>query len=260
VCTPQDQCHVAGTCDTGTGLCSNPTKPDGTVCDDGNGCTINDTCTGGACAGNSMTCGDHIVQAGCGEECDVGPGGGGDCTANCKFICGPTPRNGCLVPTLSAKARLQIKNTTPDTKDIMIWKWMKGQAVTLPQLGTPTASTGYTLCMWDQSANPQPIFRSQIAPGGTCSGKPCWTALKNGDKFKDKLAAQHGTQQILLKSGTVGKPKVILKGKGTALQPPSLPLTPKVTVQLKNDAGTCWSAPFSTPLTNTSAQFKAKGD
>src|SRR5439155_1563450 len=35
VCTASDVCHVAGTCDQGTGLCSNPAAPDGTACDDG---------------------------------------------------------------------------------------------------------------------------------------------------------------------------------------------------------------------------------
>jgi cysteine-rich repeat protein len=50
VCTPLDQCHVAGTCSPSTG-CSNPNRPDGTPCDDGDGCTAPDECTGGVCAG-----------------------------------------------------------------------------------------------------------------------------------------------------------------------------------------------------------------
>jgi hypothetical protein len=259
-CPPPDQCHDAGTCDPGTGLCSNPAKPDGTACDDGNPCTNADHCTAGTCGGTPASCGDFIVQPACGEDCDVGPGGGGDCTANCKFICGPAPQNGCLAPTLSQKTRLQIKNKTPDTKDLLVWKWLKGQATTLPQLGSPTTTTGYTLCMWDQSANPQPIFRAQIAPGGTCATKPCWKAINNGDKFKDKAASQHGMQNIVVKAGAAGKAKITLKGKGTPLQPPALPLTPTVTVQLKNDSGTCWTAPFSTPQLNLPDQFKAKGD
>jgi hypothetical protein len=46
VCTA-DQCHMAGTCDPTTGLCSNPTaKPDGTAC--GNFCH-GATCTDGTC-------------------------------------------------------------------------------------------------------------------------------------------------------------------------------------------------------------------
>src|SRR5439155_704926 len=49
VCSASDQCHVAGTCDPSTGVCSNPAAPDGTACSDGNACTRTDTCQAGAC-------------------------------------------------------------------------------------------------------------------------------------------------------------------------------------------------------------------
>jgi subtilisin-like proprotein convertase family protein len=50
VCSASDQCHVAGTCNTMTGICDDPTAPDGTACSDGDHCT-NDACTSGACVG-----------------------------------------------------------------------------------------------------------------------------------------------------------------------------------------------------------------
>src|SRR5205814_10276740 len=43
VCTAQDQCHDAGTCDPASGQCSNPAKPDGAACNDGDTCTQTDT-------------------------------------------------------------------------------------------------------------------------------------------------------------------------------------------------------------------------
>jgi len=52
VCSPLDQCHVAGVCDPATGLCSNPTAADGTTCDDGDACTQTDTCVAGVCTGS----------------------------------------------------------------------------------------------------------------------------------------------------------------------------------------------------------------
>lgn len=53
VCAASDQCHVAGTCDPSSGLCSNPSAANGTACSDGNLCTTVDSCIGGACVGAS---------------------------------------------------------------------------------------------------------------------------------------------------------------------------------------------------------------
>ncbi|HRI72572.1 MAG TPA: hypothetical protein PK156_50395, partial [Polyangium sp.] len=56
-CPTPDQCHLAGTCQAGTGVCSNPSKPDGTTCTDGNACTATDTCQAGSCvSGNAVVC------------------------------------------------------------------------------------------------------------------------------------------------------------------------------------------------------------
>ena len=60
ICTASDQCHVAGTCDRQTGACSNPTAPEGTVCNDGSFCTDVDRCQAGVCRGVSVIdCDDH---------------------------------------------------------------------------------------------------------------------------------------------------------------------------------------------------------
>jgi hypothetical protein len=57
VCTALDSCHDVGTCDPGTGICSNPAKPNGTSCDDGNLCTQTDSCQSGVCTGsNPVVC------------------------------------------------------------------------------------------------------------------------------------------------------------------------------------------------------------
>lgn len=50
VCKPVNQCYMAGTCDTSTGVCGDPMKDDGTLCNfDSNGCTVGDYCVQGAC-------------------------------------------------------------------------------------------------------------------------------------------------------------------------------------------------------------------
>jgi hypothetical protein len=96
ICAALDQCHDAGVCDPVSGACSNPAKPDGTGCDDGNSCTTADACSGGLCTGGPPApevcngvdddC-DGLVDEGCpgkvtgGGEIEV-PGG----VANFGFI------------------------------------------------------------------------------------------------------------------------------------------------------------------------------
>jgi len=58
VCVASDQCHVVGTCDVATGICSNPNAPNGTSCNDGNSCTISDGCELGTCVGSNVCCYD----------------------------------------------------------------------------------------------------------------------------------------------------------------------------------------------------------
>lgn len=50
-CSPQDQCHLAGTCNSTSGVCSNPPANDGTTCNDGNVGTEHDSCRAGICVG-----------------------------------------------------------------------------------------------------------------------------------------------------------------------------------------------------------------
>jgi hypothetical protein len=77
VCTALDQCHAQGTCNPATGVCSNPEKADGIACDDGDACTLADSCLAGACnAGNPLTCGvgETCVDGACLSSCTGLPG------------------------------------------------------------------------------------------------------------------------------------------------------------------------------------------
>ena len=54
VCVASDYCHAAGKCNPLTGICDDPMKPDGTICDDGISTTSNDRCLGGSCSGTVL--------------------------------------------------------------------------------------------------------------------------------------------------------------------------------------------------------------
>ncbi|MDX6587040.1 MAG: hypothetical protein QOI31_1513 [Solirubrobacterales bacterium] len=73
-CTQLDQCHNVGVCDPQTGNCSNPAKPDGTPCNDGDACTQSDTCQAGTCVGanpvvsdDGLTCTDDVCDPATGQ-------------------------------------------------------------------------------------------------------------------------------------------------------------------------------------------------
>jgi hypothetical protein len=102
VCVALDQCHDAGVCVPGTGLCTNPSKTDGATCNDGSACTTDDTCVGGACVGGpALVCDDGNACNGV-ETCNPASG----CVAGTPLVCNDgnpctddscdTQANGCV--------------------------------------------------------------------------------------------------------------------------------------------------------------------
>jgi len=68
-CSAIDDCHEAGACDTQTGICSDPRKPDGETCEN------TGTCTGGRCVGGTP---DPVGAGGeASEPGDAGASSGG---------------------------------------------------------------------------------------------------------------------------------------------------------------------------------------
>jgi len=45
-------------------------------------------------------------------------------------------------------SRLLIKNSANDAEDGLAWQWRKGAATTLADLGMPTDTTAYALCIY----------------------------------------------------------------------------------------------------------------
>ena len=180
--------------------------------------------------------------------------------------CAAQPRHGCKQPLAANKALLLLKDKG-GARDKLAWKWSKGEATTNADFGNPqSGDTEYTLCVYGQVAGTaQLVLQARVPAGGTCGGLPCWSASTKGLTYSDPSAAADGIKKITLKSGTVGKAKIIVKGGGDALDTPPLPLAqdPQVVVQLKNtfQDGRCWESRFSSPpKKNDASQFKDRGD
>jgi cysteine-rich repeat protein len=263
VCRPDaGDCDVAESCTGASAACpADVVEPDGTSCDDAQTCTSGDLCVSGACTGESTQCGDGTTDAACNEQCDDGNASSGDgCSSTCQneFGCAPAPETGCRVPVQSGKAQIQIVNKSPDLKDRLQWKWLKGSLTTMADFGNPLGTTDYVLCVYDGGALKA---RARVPAGGTCAGKPCWQSKPTGFTYKDKALDPDGVQQLTLKAGSTGKAKIQLKGTKDNLPQTALPLGSPVVVQLKNSDGVCWEATYGAPATkNAGGVYKDKAD
>lgn len=180
---------------------------------------------------------------------------------------GPLPAASCHATTVSGAAQLAIKNKTPSTSDQLKWKWAKGAATSLADFGNPVnGGTSYTLCIFDHAGGAVEVASALVVPaGGECGGKPCWKTTGSGFTYADKTLTHGGVKQIKLRRGDAGKAQVSLQAKGVnlGLADDALPFaqSPRVTVQLTNDAGQCWSAEYSAPArANRSDLFSDRGD
>lgn len=177
--------------------------------------------------------------------------------------CDAVPLVGCRQPVVGNKALLMLKNKGGNG-DKLVWKWIKGAATAVEDFGDPLASTAYTLCIYDETGGTPSLALTAFVPaGGVCDGKPCWSVIGKGFKYKDPGAANAGINALLLKFGEAGKAKIVAKGKDDNLDTPSLPLAQdqRVIVQLKNQVGVCWEASYGAPATkHDDTQFKDKGD
>jgi hypothetical protein len=180
--------------------------------------------------------------------------------------CAAIALTGCNEPTLALEGQLIVKDGSPDTKDSLVWKWLKGDAVGIDELGDPLATDWYAVCVYDGSG--ELVSTAAVDPGGSCgveNPRPCWKALglppgAKGYKYVNKDANAAGVQKLILKPGAAGKSKVTVKAKGEALETPDLPFLLPVTVQLQGSNATCWSATFDGGgvLENTDTVFSGK--
>lgn len=73
-CSAIDQCHDVGVCIPDLGVCTTPILSDNTPCNDGNACTLSDTCQQGTCFGDNHVVCEPLDQCHLIGICDTGTG------------------------------------------------------------------------------------------------------------------------------------------------------------------------------------------
>jgi cysteine-rich repeat protein len=156
-------------------------------------------------------------------------------------ICGGAPRSDCI-PAGSSGSVLSVRSASNAAADRLSWRWKSAGAVPVELFGDPDLGDDITLCLYGATGQ-----RSQFtAPGGgTCAGQSCWATINGGFSYDDRELSPMGVKKVKLKSGDgPGRAKLIVKGKGTNLTLPSLPLILPARVQLRSAAGVCWDARY----------------
>src|SRR5262245_14418426 len=135
--------------------------------------------------------------------------------------CGPEPLAGCRSAT-GGKTGLLIKDLSNDGKDQIVVKWDRVPATAVADFGDPLTTTDYTFCLYDREGA---LLLSAAAPAGRlCDGKPCWSAIRDGFRYRDRQKGLDGLTQVQLDADRNGDAKLTVTGKGPNLSLPALPL------------------------------------
>jgi len=175
-------------------------------------------------------------------------------------LCPPAPAS-CRTPLVSGKARLTIKDKSPDTGDQLVWKWAAGPTTPKADYGNPLATDDYALCLYDAGT----LLASSTAPaGGLCRGRPCWRDTPTAFTFSNRDGSATGAQRVKLKEGlTDGRASILFKAKGLHVVLPDVgAIVGPITAQLhRSGGGPCFSATYSAPfLAHDAGTLKDKAD
>ncbi len=208
-------------------------------------------------AATGRLCGDSFIDGA--EQCDDGNYDSGDC-------CSP----GCEAEIIDASScfaapstKLQISDSSDNTKDKLSWQWGKGDEVMLAELGTPLSTTDYTLCVFDMTSSVPSIAAILEIP----ASMTFWTDKDaKGFQYKDPAGTAAGVTGLSVTPGAATRSKVKLKARGAAIGLPGafdtqyFAQNPKVVAQLTNSNGACWTSEFVPDDTsrNDVKSFKAK--
>ena len=178
--------------------------------------------------------------------------------------CSPAPLAGCRETTAAGSGVLTFKNAANPNSSRFTWRFAKGPAQDATDFGDPFTTDSYSVCLYDGSADPQPLYAAPVPASGNCGTVPCWRQVgRQGgiDYYDPKLQFVEGIFQIRLLPGAQGRSRGFVKGRGERLALPDTPLTAPVTLQLQGSHGECWSGTFATQIIkNEGGSFKAKPD
>ena len=208
-------------------VCGNGVVEETEECDDGN------TTSGDCC---STECLLEPAGARCGAEDDLCAQG----TCDGRGVCGVDAWPACHD---SGRSTLCLATGGERSASMALWA-ARGATGTDADLGDPTSTTDYALCVFDASANPL-VLHATAPAASTCKRTACWSTRRGRTiAYRDPSGAADGLEKILLRPGRNGRMRINLKARGLRLPIGHLPGARPVRVELRNSEGRCWAASY----------------
>lgn len=130
-----------------------------------------------------------------------------------------------------------LNDFTDDAKDGVAWRWPKGGEIPVADLGSPTTTTDYVLCIFDMFDNS--LLGSLDLPAG-----PDWSSAHNGFKYKARTPNER--VKLLIRGGTYKRSALKFRYRGAGFGLPAVidtagELLDRVQFELRADNGKCWA-------------------
>ena len=153
--------------------------------------------------------------------------------------CSASPLVGCKLPA-SKKSSFQLKANGDDTKDQLAWKWGNGALTTMADLGSPTTTDFYQLCVYDTGGLKTSAV---VTPGGSCTRRQAVLDHEAGElRLQEQVARARGHREA--RPQVQSRPRqgqAPDEGEGdVARDAEPRGLVPPLRVQLVRTGGTCW--------------------
>jgi cysteine-rich repeat protein len=248
-CTSDDNICTDDTCDS-TGTCQH--NANSAACAESTGCATG-TCGAGSCvlsgsapAGTPCDVDANVCTS---DACD----GSGSCAAGAPLDCSPCGicdtqagcvlegTSSCVTDVWSAELSVGLRGTNPRLKAQIV------DGITDADLGDPTTTASYTLCLFERDGdNPRRLIMQATVPaGGTCGDDPCWTSVPGKYRYKERDSGSGITQVVVEHREDHAGRIVKFRGKGANLGLPATfaegfaTLTPKLVID-DGVTSRCW--------------------
>jgi hypothetical protein len=147
-----------------------------------------------------------------------------------------------------------------DYPNTLKWNLRNGEATSPAELGDPTTSTSYAVCIYRgigfATEDLGLVLAAEAPAGGTSGTRPSWAVRGNGSiKFKNRDGNADGLTQIFVRASDTGHANVKVRGKGGALHLNPVYGRVPVIAQLRASNGTCFEARFSRAIRNGGMVF-----